>query len=219
MDDEFVASTAHAVLGVESPAGPVDLGCMQVPLLLDAFESRPPNPVSPVGEWYAVPTADQPALLDACGLTDPTPATYDAAQTLGRSAQAYVSPVVDGWTFVFGELRSTPEESRDLCTALSLRFGTALWFGRVESGGCGDSGWWCLAENGTLVRYNYQDEDGRDAERGAPHEAEIVDDDDDDLDWWDVVSLIAARTTVDLEDLGPHTTVDGHGAFVSTARG
>ncbi len=61
--------------------------------------------------WYAIPTTDQAAVLDAFGLSDAEPVTmslgteiwnqhYDSGHQ--RCARVYVSPALDGWTLVFG---------------------------------------------------------------------------------------------------------------------
>ncbi|WP_410662625.1 hypothetical protein [Amycolatopsis sp. lyj-84] len=61
--------------------------------------------------WFAIPTTDQAAVLDAFGLSDAEPVTmslgteiwnqhYDSGHQ--RCARVYVSPALDGWTLVFG---------------------------------------------------------------------------------------------------------------------
>ncbi|WP_233594733.1 hypothetical protein [Amycolatopsis sp. WAC 04169] len=62
--------------------------------------------------WYAIPTADQAAVLDAFGLSDPEPVTMSLGTEIWhqrhfgpghqRCARVYVSPALDGWTLVFG---------------------------------------------------------------------------------------------------------------------
>ncbi|QBS41379.1 HEAT repeat domain-containing protein [Nocardia sp. CS682] len=78
-----------------------------------------PTPFTVQGEWYAVRTTDQAAVLAAFGLAHPVPATlamgrdgrvWDGAGYPGDRgyedhadcARMYVSPVLDGWTLVFG---------------------------------------------------------------------------------------------------------------------
>ncbi|MFI6306517.1 hypothetical protein ACIBCH_31930 [Amycolatopsis thailandensis] len=139
--------------------------------------------------WYAIPTTDQAAVLDAFGLSDPEPVTMSLGAEIRnqhyhgsghqRCARIYVSPVLDGWTFVFGRPSddqhpaSVTDEStwsiepreqyqamlanekvrrevdRDRCVALSRRFGAAHQYWRSY----GDSTTsWCVAEKGELVR-------------------------------------------------------------------
>ncbi len=78
-----------------------------------------PRPIVPQGEWYAVETDDQAAVLDAFDLHDSIPATWCMGTQLWRNAmpyrpfeqdhsehrdctRMYVSPVLNGWTLVFG---------------------------------------------------------------------------------------------------------------------
>ncbi|WP_433473776.1 HEAT repeat domain-containing protein [Spirillospora sp. CA-142024] len=120
------------------------------------------------GTWYAVPTGDQPAVMDAFGLSDPETVTM----RLGASAwnhdhhawsgehrscrRVYVTPRLDGWTLVFGEPFDSHDDELDPaavqghCRELSRRFGAAHWYGAS----CGDS-WtaWCVAEKGEIARY------------------------------------------------------------------
>ncbi|MFF2082746.1 hypothetical protein ACFVVM_03185 [Nocardia sp. NPDC058176] len=64
--------------------------------------------------WWALPTEDQAAVLDAFGLSDPIPATAAMGAAVARKNsgllyasaqpdQVYVSPALDGWTLVFGD--------------------------------------------------------------------------------------------------------------------
>ncbi|MFB9930347.1 HEAT repeat domain-containing protein [Amycolatopsis halotolerans] len=153
------------------------------------------------GGWYALPTKDQGAVLEAFGLSDAMTVTMRLGESAwnsdhhggtlghehGRCSRTYVSPVLDGWTLVFGDppgsahSASAETESgrrqyiRRRCAELSGVFGAAHWYG--ES--CGD-GWtaWCLAEHGRIIRcYDvFEPEDqvgnGHAAEDGyrLPHE-------------------------------------------------
>ncbi|MGY4741953.1 HEAT repeat domain-containing protein [Streptomyces sp. ATMOS53] len=132
------------------------------------------------GSWYAVPCADRQAVLDAFDLGDAqsvTLRTGAAAWNHDRHnwrrvhgheacARAFVSPVLDGWTLVFGRpsqdahrIEEADDACRDeviagvvreRCAELSDRFGAAQWYGMS----CGD-GWtaWCIAEAGEVVRF------------------------------------------------------------------
>ena len=135
-----------------------------------------PSPMHLCGSWFAIPVADQAAVLAAFGLSEPRPATmrlgesawnYDhhcwAGREHVRCARMYVTPVLDGWMLVFGALPEVAHADSDSaaedalrrgaqerCRELSVRFGAAHWYGAS----CGDD-WtaWCLAESGTSVRY------------------------------------------------------------------
>ncbi|ANS66017.1 hypothetical protein SLINC_3793 [Streptomyces lincolnensis] len=130
------------------------------------------------GSWYAVPSTDQDAVLDAFGLADPEPVTlrtgaaawnqdhhgWHRTRTHHKCARVFVSPALDGWTLVFGESSEDthrigdaddPEKAqgpvvRRRCADLGRRFGAAQWYGMS----CGD-GWtaWCIAEGGEVVRH------------------------------------------------------------------
>ncbi|QXV63021.1 hypothetical protein CVV72_15615 [Amycolatopsis sp. TNS106] len=133
--------------------------------------------------WYAVPTTDQAAVLDAFGLSDAEPVTMSLGTEIWsrhysglghqRCAQVYVSPVLDGWTLVFGNASQDQHppgivEERDLyanvraneavwrrvtrerCVELSRRFGTAHFY-FTSHGDASTS--WCIAEKGELVRF------------------------------------------------------------------
>ncbi|MER6560768.1 HEAT repeat domain-containing protein [Streptomyces sp. NPDC001027] len=132
------------------------------------------------GSWYAVPSADQSAVLDAFDLGAAEPVTLRTGAAAWNHdshdwrsggehagcARVFVSPALDGWTLVFGEpsedahrekdadeaLRDEVRERvvRERCAALGRRFGAAHWYGMS----CGDD-WtaWCIAEGGEVVRY------------------------------------------------------------------
>ncbi|MEU8005616.1 hypothetical protein AB0B66_31035 [Catellatospora sp. NPDC049111] len=211
---------------------------MRTPSLRDghAPSSSPPHhagghplapqarPVHLCGTWLAIRTTDQAAVLAALDLSDPEPVTMrqgEAAwnrdhhsRTLASGdhrshGRVYVSPVIDGWTLVFGtspDLAHTDPDDRRawagrvqaLCARLSARFGAAHLYGMS----CGDS-WtmWCLAEDGTVRRY-YEVETG---ERLGEHPAEdgyrLPDDDEglpadayDGIDPADLEAVMARRT-------------------------
>ncbi|WP_330461030.1 HEAT repeat domain-containing protein [Streptomyces sp. NBC_00820] len=149
------------------------------------------------GSWYAVPGTDQDAVLDAFDLGEAHPVTlrtgaaawnhdqhaWHRTRPHEACARVFVSPVLDGWTLVFGDSsqdRHRVEDAddreevlaevvRQRCAALSRRFGSAQWYGMS----CGD-GWtaWCIAEEGEVVRHYdvfTADEEG---DEGTPHPAE-----------------------------------------------
>ncbi|MFD7257927.1 hypothetical protein [Streptomyces sp. NPDC059874] len=164
------------------------------------------------GSWYAVPTTDQGAVLEAfdLGVGEPVTVRTGAAawnhdhhnrSGLGHDgcARVFVSPVLDGFTLVFGGSSQDTHRIEDAgdngldeamervvrekCTELSRRFGAAQWYGMS----CGD-GWtaWCIAENGEVVRFydafdaeeSGDDGPGHPAEAGylLPHEHGFPDD-------------------------------------------
>jgi len=150
-----------------------------------------PEPMHLCGGWYALPTADQAAVLDAFELSDAFPVTMrmgaDArisdlhywarasSYQHAKCARAYVTPLLDGWTLVFGtflglEHPPLPDAETDelaRCAELSRRFGRAQAYGV----NCGDTyNFWCIAEDGVVVRA--YDTDDPDAAIGPRHPAE-----------------------------------------------
>jgi hypothetical protein len=66
-----------------------------------------PESVFPDGIWFALPTADQDAVLRAFGLRDPVPVTMRMGMAawlrtwreFNLCGAVYVSPVLNGWTW------------------------------------------------------------------------------------------------------------------------
>ncbi|MEU5878875.1 HEAT repeat domain-containing protein [Spirillospora sp. NPDC047279] len=215
-----------------------------------------PAPMHLCGSWFALPTPDQEAVLDAFGLSSPEPVTmrlgagawnhdnHDWAHPRAEHRgchRVYVSPVLDGWTLVFGDRsddvhRTGPprdeayeERLRGVvlarCAALGLRFGAAHWYGVS----CGD-GWtaWTVAEGGEIVRhYDVSDPDdqiGRPlpAEEGLlpPHVQAMPEGWHDGVDLTDAAALRARHREV-RERLGIpatcHATVVAAGSSVDPA--
>jgi hypothetical protein len=81
--------------------------------VMESVENEEPRPLLAADEcclWWALPTDDQAAVLDAFGLSDPVPATTAMGTAVAieqRHAfdceRVYVSPGLDGWTLVFGD--------------------------------------------------------------------------------------------------------------------
>ena len=101
-----------------------------------------PAPMHLCGSWFAVPTADQAAVLDAFELA----ASRRVTMRLGGSAwnhdhhnwssaahrRRYATPALDGWTLVFGRSPAVAHADRDQSNdALSrcASFGAAHWCG------------------------------------------------------------------------------------------
>ncbi|MCX5015323.1 HEAT repeat domain-containing protein [Streptomyces sp. NBC_00555] len=212
------------------------------------------------GSWYAVPTADRRAVLEAFDLDAGEPVTvrtgaaawnHDHHVWSGRGhracARVFVSPVLDGFTLVFGDssqdthrIEDGGDDGRDearervvreRCADLSRRFGAAQWYGTS----CGD-GWtaWCVAEDGEVVRYYdaYDAEETGDAGPGHPAEAGYLlphegGFPEDAFDGDNLIAIpdtcyavdIAARLSVDPASIGAATQVRGHGLLALTACG
>lgn len=101
--------------------GPDDQALLQR-LIRVKQRTEVPAPVIPQGEWYALPTTDQAAVLTAFDLRDPVPATlrmgfapwqpqgawqqlpwYCGYAISDTYEQVFVTPALDGWTLVFAD--------------------------------------------------------------------------------------------------------------------
>lgn len=109
------------------------------------------------GSWYAVPSIDQDAVLEAFDLGDSEPVTLRTGEAAWNHdhhswerngphdgcARVFVSPALDGWTLVFGDTSQNTHRIEDAddrdealadvvrrrCIDLSRRFGAAQWYG------------------------------------------------------------------------------------------
>lgn len=131
------------------------------------------------GTWYAIPTTDQAAVLEAFELVDPIPATlrtgfavwhgwepvYFGAEQYrpgqpnpygyDLSPEIFVSPALDGWTLVMpnqcSALRNrSDEELYQRLRALGRRFGAAHFYSRADDGH-GYYSEWCIAQNDVIL--------------------------------------------------------------------
>ncbi|HEX8869847.1 MAG TPA: HEAT repeat domain-containing protein, partial [Lentzea sp.] len=186
------------------------------------------------GGWYAIRTEDQNAVLEVCGLQEPTPVTkilggeawnndrhsWAKDEEHVRCARVYVTGAWDGWTLVFGEPFAHAERPvTEICAVLSAVFGETHYYGMS----CGD-GWtaWCIAESGEVVRnYDSFDHDNQigeplDVEEGMSLPGDWSDDEDDDLDdiWaTDVAEEMSANPRYFEGD------IEGHGVLALTRCG
>jgi HEAT repeat protein len=219
----------HALAGLAEIVGwdgldPADRALVQR-LIRIRITDEVPEPFEPDGQWFAIPTSDQTAVLDALDLSDPMPVTMRLGEAAANSyildgTVGYVSPVLDGWTLAF----VWSLDLEDTTAALSRRFGTAHGYVNWDDyHGSGFAAGWCVAENGTVIRYYvYQDEFHQTgaplpAEHGyvLPHEDPDAPDDVERC----YATDIAARISVDPTAIGPHTRVEGHAVLALTADG
>ncbi|QDY77218.1 hypothetical protein [Streptomyces qinzhouensis] len=191
------ALAALAEIGGPGMLDPADLAAVRR-LRRVKQRTEVPEPFTLCGFWYAVPTVDQAAVLDAFGLAEAEPVTLRTGAAAwcrdrhirGRGAErashsrVFVSPGLDGWTLVFGH------SSEDLrlvrrgggcaggtvrrivparCSALGGRFGAAQWYG-ASCGGAWTA--WCIAEGPEVVRYYDVFDAERGGDKGPAHRAE-----------------------------------------------
>jgi hypothetical protein len=213
----------------------------------------PPRPFTACWlHWIAVPTGDQAGVMDVLGLADPEPVGFGGAEEFvdldshrdlpaddrGR-VRVYVSPELDGWTFVIGRWCSPadPERTEDvarLCTALSARYGRAHAF---YYGARGDGSAWLITENGTVLRRYCETGDPEDAlltlGDPLPYEQarraeldlppvwdEATESEDDEEEWawatYDMAPDLAASLSLCPRDILPTTPCCGTGVLAHT---
>ncbi|MCU1641493.1 MAG: hypothetical protein JWN03_1768 [Nocardia sp.] len=92
---------------------PADLALLHRFIMSQLARETPHIPAATKCLWWALPTDDQAAVLDAFALSDPVPATIAMGTAValnnrghwneGECERVYVSPALDGWTLIFGE--------------------------------------------------------------------------------------------------------------------
>lgn len=179
--------------------------------------------------WYAVPTSDQDAVLDAFRLTGAVPVgfreaagRFDAQGDPPPDKAVVVTPAFDGWTL----LLHRQALDADL-EALSARFGAAHSYGHGYQSGCGDWSDWTIAEHGKVLQSCFYDLYGNDSmgpasrdemlawinEQRRPTTPRLLAADDPAFDnyndWEFDAESVAHRLSVSLHRVGSHTTVKG----------
>jgi hypothetical protein len=194
---------------------------------LDAAEPLGPTFVDEC-TWYAIPTTDQAAVLDAFQLTGGMPVGFREGAGLfdaqgDKPAKAVlVTPAFDGWTLVLH-----PHTLDADLEALSARFGAAHSYGHGYQSGCGDWSDWTVAEHGEELQSCFYDLYGNDSmgpashdemlawvnERRRPGTTKLLAADDpafdDPYEWEFEAESVAHRLSISPTKLGPHTTVEG----------
>jgi len=105
--------------------------------------------------WLAVHTIETDKLADGFGLSDTTPCNWEYGIHYAYEDRFFVSPPVDGWTFIvsshlpFAEDQQTVSLIKTMLIDLSREFGQAQYFGTLRTAGY-DS--WIKAENGRIIR-------------------------------------------------------------------
>ncbi|WP_433206438.1 hypothetical protein ACQP1G_19930 [Nocardia sp. CA-107356] len=163
----------HALTGLAEIVGWDGLDLADQALVQRLIRIRIPHevaePFDPDGVWYAIPTHDQAAVLEALDLSDPMPVTMWLGQAAASDGflldgkVGYFTPVLDGSTLPF----VWSLDLEDTTAALSRRFGTAHGYVNWDDyHGFGFATGWCIAENGTIVRYYIHQDDFH---QTAPH--------------------------------------------------
>jgi len=83
--------------------------------------------------WLAIKTEDSSAVLDLVPIDNTQPANWHSGIEAAYKTHLFVSPPINGWTFLVGSNFAHEEdlsgELSSLLCALSVRFGEAQYFG------------------------------------------------------------------------------------------
>lgn len=171
------ALSVLAALGGEPVLPAKDVAAVERPIRVKLADGRPAALWTCWNYWIAVPSGDQVGIISTLGLTDSRPVTValgnDIVDSDGQDAEpgthdgftrVFVTPELDGWTFVLGAWCDPcdAERSEDvlrLCTLLSSRYGRAQAY---YYGAQGDGSAWLVTEQGTVIRRYCETGDGDD---------------------------------------------------------
>ncbi|MEV7086839.1 hypothetical protein AB0O07_13215 [Streptomyces sp. NPDC093085] len=185
-----------------------------------------PFPLDPRGWWYAVPGATYEGLFEALGLHDRFPVTLDEGADVedlpfrGLAVPSFVTPELDGWRLVLGNLPDLVGTERD------------DWIGAVErlSAHCGEAHLfyedpaegtdiWAVARKGAVQRCYAAESDPEWVGEPLPWERLAVDEDGFDPEYGTAapnagtagVARACGQLSVDPGALGATTRMRGHG--------
>ncbi|MFH8573769.1 hypothetical protein [Streptomyces sp. NPDC017993] len=150
--------------------------------LLKACDEKPPFHL-PTSWWYVVPGESYEGLFAALGLHDRVPVTFDEGLEVDElpaqpdAVPVFVTPEVNGWRLIFGNLDSAVswdwEDMMGAVERLSTRCGHAQMFFEDTAGGADI---WVVAEEGH-IRRRYARESSPEWEgEPLPWETRAVDD-------------------------------------------
>ncbi|MFC9758181.1 hypothetical protein [Streptomyces sp. NPDC056921] len=249
------ALSVLAAVGGEPALSAEDLAAVERLIRVKALDECPVALWACWNHWIAVPGGDRDGIMETLGLTGPRPVTFalgnDIVDSDGHDAGAggvealtrvFVTPELDGWTFVLGAWCDPCSEERSeevlrLCTRLSARYGKAQAY---YYGAQGDGSAWLVAERGTVLRRYCETGEGEDelltlgeplpferarrAELGLnPEWDPAQESDEDEEDWrtaaFDLAPELARALGVSPLDIGPDTRARGTGVVALTPYG
>ncbi|MFE2933175.1 HEAT repeat domain-containing protein [Streptomyces sp. NPDC059278] len=249
------ALSVLAGIGGEAALSAEDLAAVERLIRVKAPDERPVALWACWNHWIAVPGGDRAGIMETLGLTGPRPVTFalgnDIVDSDGHDAgdggseafaRVFVTPELDGWTFVLGAWCDPcgAERSEDvlrLCTRLSARYGQAQAY---YYGAQGDGSAWLVAERGTVLRRYCETGEGEDelltlgeplpferarrAELGLSPEWDAAQEsDEDEAEWrtaaFDLAPELAKALGVSPLDIGPDTRARGAGVLAMTPYG
>ncbi|MEU1664409.1 hypothetical protein ABZ547_12475 [Streptomyces sparsogenes] len=193
-----------------------------------------PFPPDPRGWWYAVPGAAYEGVFAALGLHDRFPVTLEEGADVEdmpwrRGAlPVFITPELDGWRMVFGNLVDVVghdwDEWMGAVERLSQHCGEAQMFFEDQAAGADV---WVVAERGRIRRRyaaeSYPEWEGE----PLPWEDLRVDDEDFDPEYDEAepnegtarAAYACGRLSVDPTEVGPATRIRGHGWLALNAPG
>ncbi|MET9657664.1 HEAT repeat domain-containing protein [Streptomyces sp. NPDC006510] len=249
------ALSVLAELGGESALSAEDVAAVERLIRVKSLDERPVALWACWNHWIAVPGGDRTGIMETLGLTDPRPVTFalgnDIVDSDGHDAgtgsheafaRVFVTPELDGWTFVLGAWCDPCDEERGedvlrLCARLSARYGRAQAY---YYGAQGDGSAWLVAERGTVVRRYSETGEGEDelltlgeplpferarrAELGLSPEWDAAQESDEDEEEWraaafDLAPELAKALGVSPLAIGQDTRVRGTGVLALTPYG
>ncbi|GHI10207.1 hypothetical protein AQI88_39565 [Streptomyces cellostaticus] len=176
-----------------------------------------PFPLDPRGWWYAVPGAMYEGLFEALGLHDRFPVTLDEGADVedlpfrGDAVPTFVTPELDGWRLIFGNLADLVglgwDEWMGAVERLSALCGEAQMFYEDPAGGADI---WVVAQKG-LIRRRYAAQSNPEWIGDPLPWEELGVDDADPNAGTARVAHACGRLSVDPGEIGATTRVRGHG--------
>ncbi|MFD8869580.1 hypothetical protein ACFV1F_35545 [Streptomyces sp. NPDC059590] len=193
-----------------------------------------PFRVEPRGWWYAVPGAAYEGVFEALELHDRFPVTLEEGVDVDdmpwrRGAlPVFITPELDGWRLIYGNLISVVGEGWDewmgAVERLSEHCGEAQMFFEDQAAGADI---WVVAEKGRIRRRYAAESDPEWIGEPLPWEDLVVDDEDYDPEYYEAephegtarAAYACGRLSVDPTKVGPGTAMRGHGWLALNAPG
>ncbi|MEU0812292.1 hypothetical protein [Streptomyces sp. NPDC005970] len=190
--------------------------------------------VEPRGWWYAVPGAAYEGVFEALELHDRFPVTLEEGVDVDdmpwrRGAlPVFITPELDGWRLIYGNLISVVGEGWDewmgAVERLSEHCGEAQMFFTDQAAGADV---WVVAEKGRIRRRYAMESDPEWIGEPLPWEDLLVDEEDYDPEYYEAepnegtagAAYACAELSVDPTEIGSYTLMRGHGWLALNAPG
>ncbi|MFI7278064.1 HEAT repeat domain-containing protein [Streptomyces sp. NPDC049879] len=199
-----------ASVGGEAALSERDRAAVERLIRVKLTGDRPRAPETCWLHWIAVPTGDQAGVMAELGLSRPRRVTFalgndvvDADSHERDLRRVFVTPELDGWTFVIGSWCDPADDERRadvarLCVALSERYGRAQAYSFSEQD---DASGWLVAEGGTVLRH-WWTADGEDVpDEDADRARGVIGD--------PLPCEVARRAAIEAENAGEPEDIEG----------